>query len=317
MWWIACIAAYANDTNIVEDLSDTLPGNGAVGVPIDARMVALTRGAAPYDLDVVDDAGAVLAATTWDGAGGVGVLTPPDGLPADTALTLRVTYGTTGVLAAAMPFTTGTGRVQGIEGLPEVVGFAAARSRRSTFVSLDVVPAVDPDDLSLLRASFEDSVTFEVAAEGGYLSYLGLSVPRRDLDEICVDVVQIDARGRETAPVVACAEVSRGCATGPGGGAAAVLVAAAGAIRRPGDPGKVPSPRRLSWDGRRVGLPRRAQPNGSNSVTPDFSKSRRFLVTRTRPCASAVAAIMLSLIGMDNPSVRSWAISSAHRSPQT
>jgi hypothetical protein len=54
---------------------------------------------------------------------------------------------------------------------------------------------------------------------------------------------------------------------------------------------------------------------GSTIATPAESKSRRLRVATARSCASAVAAIKLSLIGIARPSARSPASISAQRSP--
>lgn len=57
--------------------------------------------------------------------------------------------------------------------------------------------------------------------------------------------------------------------------------------------------------GSRVPVSRRPiQANGSTISTPAFSKSRRFRVTTAIPWTRAVAAIRLSLIGMDRPLAR-------------
>ena len=80
--------------------------------------------------------------------------------------------------------------------------------------------------------------------------------------------------------------------------------------------------RRVGWsvihveDAGRQRVHARPRPsNGSSTSTPAFSKSARFRVATTNPCASAVAAIRLSLTGMAVPDVRRSARSLAQRRP--
>ncbi len=215
-------AAFAQDGSEAADMacmplqiSQTIPANDAVDVPVDTTFALVfdgnCGGSTAWTFQIVDPSDdAVLATTewTWDGAvPSLATFDPEADLPANTALVLSAT-GADGYYFGdvSVAFTTGSGTVQGLTGAltAEVTSATWYRESSQAEVAVAVTPATDPDGLSLVHIVGGNTQQFVNAADvASYTPSIFFS-QAAEPDELCVDVSQIDGAGRESDPVTAC-----------------------------------------------------------------------------------------------------------------
>lgn len=210
----------------------SIPANGATNVPIDADISLVLEGncggAGTWDLEILDSSSTVIATATWTWDGSVPALAQFDldeDLPADATLLLRAIsgdpYGYYGAFEAS--FDTGSGTLQPLTGAlaGEITEATWFRQSQSASVSVVVDAMADPNGLSLIRITGgPGSIVYIDAADAAVLEP-GLSwFEEAEPTELCVDIVQIDGSGAESAPVTTCAEpeIVRGDDGGGGGG---------------------------------------------------------------------------------------------------
>ena len=220
----------------------TVPASGQTNVPTDARLVALLSGcyvAGDFLVELVGEDGAPLIAETQSVSATTGTgliaLYPEGGLTPNSDFVLRITPEVEGEVTE-VGFRTGEGLVQGLGGeLPLFTleaPFSYKESGRLVVTWGASATAVsDPDGLSLVGVLSEAGDGFtsvEVPSADGAAWLSGAFYPEKRPKELCLQAVQIDGRGDQTAPVEACAKVERrGCSAVP---AAPGLFAAALAL---------------------------------------------------------------------------------------
>lgn len=194
----------------------TIPESGATNVPVDTTFAIVFDGSCGGStnwtfqiVDPADDAVLASAPWTWNGAvPALATLDPDVDLPADTALELvALSEGGYYYGDSSIPFTTGSGTVQGLTGAltAEVLSATWYRDSSQAEVGVAVTPATDPDGLSLIHVVGGNSQTFVSGNDGPVEPFVWFT-QAAEPQELCVDVSQIDGAGRESEPVTACAE---------------------------------------------------------------------------------------------------------------
>ncbi len=210
----------------------TIPESGATNVPVDTTFAIVFDGSCGGTtnwtfqiVDPSDDSVLASAPWTWNGAvPALATLDPETNLPADTALELvALSEGGYYYGDSSIPFTTGSGTVQGLTGAltAEVLSATWYRDSSQAEVGVAVTPMTDPDGLSLIHVVGGNSQTF-VSGNGGPVEPFVWFSQAAEPAELCVEVSQIDGAGRESEPVTACAEAEivggplggRGCFRG-------------------------------------------------------------------------------------------------------
>lgn len=219
----------------------SIPPAGAVGVPTDTVLsIGVTVCGSPggtVSLALQDADGGVLRTADYDTPEVAGVLSlDPGGLAQNTDYVLVAT-GTSGV--AEIPFTTGTGTVAGISGVPEILSIdASARWQDDEFVGgYPVVSATDLDVLSIVTVQDGDEVLglAPVFSSGDDVYVSVVTTPDERPKEMCVVPGQVDGHGETTVGAEVCLKVRSGCATGagaPGAGVAGLAALLLGLRRR-------------------------------------------------------------------------------------
>jgi hypothetical protein len=172
---------------------------------------------------------------TWSEVSAEGILsmTPAVELDPGTDYTLQAIPQEGWGEVSEIGFTTGSGHVVGISGVPSVA-ITAASWERSTFTLTDdytATAAEDPDALSVLVLSDPDS---SVTPWAFAAPRTGTTERRATLDatsfpaQACLAITQIDGLGERTDGETSCADVERiGCDAAGGRGLGGVLGIAA------------------------------------------------------------------------------------------
>lgn len=216
-------------------LVGTVPSD-AVDVPVDVRLAGIYAGDCPYfsplSLVLADADGVELALVEEDEdvVAETGLLTLAYDLDPDTTYQLGDTW-------SIVTFTTGTGTVVGLDGVPTLDTVEAIRGQASSAppvsISVTATPANDPDELSILqlRNGADSSITSVRVTSSVVTASLSVS----DTSEVCPQIRQLDGTGAATGwsePV--CVPVTgSGCSSaGANAGALAVLAALVGVGKR-------------------------------------------------------------------------------------
>jgi len=245
--FIATAHAYTIVCGAGLTVTDTVPGPSAADVPVDTRP-AVTFGpacglTAGWTVSLADAAAVELLSESSDfdtvAETGLLELFPADDFELLSEYILTITPAS--AEAVSVRFTTGETTVVGLTGAPAVTAAPATYNKesRDLAVGLTIVPANDPDQLSILQ----------VRDAGGALATQSFVLPAagqaertvkwQDVDdpgELCIEVRQLDGAGVATAWVAAaeCVPVKGcGCASGgAGAGLASVAFASLFAMRR-------------------------------------------------------------------------------------
>jgi hypothetical protein len=213
-------------------LASTLPDWGATGVPVDIRPAVTFEDtcygeALAVEASLIRDSdGAELAAIAADAdalAENHLIELFPD-VPLDSEAAYTLIIAPEGDEEVRVGFTTGTTTVNGLTGAATVSLESAWSQDGVLHANIGIVPAADPDTLSILqvRAAALPTQSFlanERSSVGGTIQTPLFWIDSIGVDELCLEVRQIDGAGRATAwSEPSCAEVSAvdacGCATG-------------------------------------------------------------------------------------------------------
>ncbi|MES2644920.1 MAG: Ig-like domain-containing protein [Myxococcota bacterium] len=229
------------------DVTDTVPMTGAENVPVDARpAVTFAPGCSG-----ATDWSAVLART--EDSVGIAFATglqdeldlsrllevfPEADLDPTTGYTLTLSSFEGEAITAG--FTTGTGRVAGLDGAPTVTVERTTSDRANGALTVDllVTPAADPDGLSILQVkdgALNRGVQSFVVPPTGDMTFPIVWGNSDQPDEVCPQVRQLDGAGVPTEwSTEACVAVAAcGCAsTSPSAGLLGLALALALTIRR-------------------------------------------------------------------------------------
>jgi hypothetical protein len=246
MWWMLVPVSHA-ESIIAGDaacapigVTQSVPRAGQADVPVDVHPTLVFEGdcggATNWTIDIVDATGAVVATRPWAWSGvapAIATFDLGEDLPAAADLTLRVTpaasEGWSGTYE--IPFSTGTGRVIPASGLPsaDITAAQIFESSDTAEVAFTVIPAVDPQNLSILQVS-GDGVSTLLAA-GATTGALGWPAVDTAAD-LCVTVTQIDGTGASLVGEPVCAPPDLipegGCSSIPGGASVVLVAGAAG-----------------------------------------------------------------------------------------
>jgi hypothetical protein len=216
-------------------LVGTVPSSG-IDVPVDVRLAGIfagdCHGYSSISLMLTDADGVGLARVEEDEdvVAETGLLTLAYDLDPDTTYQLGDTW-------SIVTFTTGSGAVVGLDGVPTLDTVEAVRGESSSAppVSMTVTatPANDPDDLSILQ--LRDGADSSITSVRVTSSVVIASLSVEEASEVCPQIRQLDGTGAATEwsePV--CVPVTgAGCSSaGANAGVLAVLVALAGVGKR-------------------------------------------------------------------------------------
>jgi MYXO-CTERM domain-containing protein len=216
-------------------VTDTVPGSGAADVPVDVRP-AVTFGPScgalqGWTITLADADGAEVASTSADVSTvfetNLVELFPEADLAPLSGYSLTITPDDSE--AVTLGFTTGETTVAGLTGAPTVTAKPAIYDdkTRGLSVELRIVPATDPDQLSVLQVRDADGTlpiqSFVLPGTGE----VERTVAWVDLDEpgeLCLEVRQFDGAGVATEWASAeCVAVGAGCGCASGGAGAGLL----------------------------------------------------------------------------------------------
>lgn len=223
-------------------LQTAIPASSGMAVPEDIEPWVVLRDCEEVPttvrvllLDVASGATLTEVVAELPGIGvSQGVEVPFPTLPVEGEYELQVEAGL--LETPRLGFTVEPTLAEEIDGAPQVEEiYQASRANGVTRMALDVLPARYEPELGGLEVRMDGAqlIAAGLPQDGG----VGLTfvVPDAEVgDEVCVEVVQRDAAGREAASGPVCSEVrfSLGCSTSGSAGGAAWLVGLLAIMRR-------------------------------------------------------------------------------------
>lgn len=220
------------------------PRHGAAEVPVDITpMVQFTGDCGSTDWVVLlrdPDSGEDLAtlevSVLEEGIDPIISLVLPEELEPEHTYVLQAAPSDDPGRVLESVFTTGTGTMVGMEGLPTIETLVVERHANDNTVWLyaNVVPADDPDGMSTLGVQALDFQTDDravIVVEGStQVQVSNLATATRGTDELCAVAVQVDGLGEVAESDLVCVEVQDYTKRGPLGCSAAAAAQALPAL---------------------------------------------------------------------------------------